>query len=192
MVKTFDEELFPTDLISSSGKLQKQNALIRQIKEILATVPKEVSVYVDDIVLRKGSKVTARILDMFLIVAKQFLTAGFMDPEGVKEFQTLCPEEPSPEQVELWETAREEACRLSWRPYMFDHSLPHRLRLLKDMPCETTDGVRVTLRANIGSPAEVDVLQARGAQGVGLYRTEYLFLNRSDLPAEHVDILWTG
>ena len=74
------------------------------------------------------------ILDMFLIVSKQFITAGFMDPEGVQEFQTLCPEEPSPEQVELWETAREEACRLSWRPYMFDHSLPHRLRLLKNMP----------------------------------------------------------
>jgi phosphotransferase system enzyme I (PtsI) len=61
---------------------------------------------------------------------------------------------------------------------------------LRDLPCETTDGVRVTLRANIGSPAEVDVLRERGAQGVGLYRTEYLFLNRSDLPTEqeHLDV----
>ncbi|MDP6482842.1 MAG: phosphoenolpyruvate--protein phosphotransferase [Nitrospinota bacterium] len=64
------------------------------------------------------------------------------------------------------------------------------LRRLRDLPCETTDGVRVTLRANIGSPAEVDVLHERGARGVGLYRTEYLFLNRSDLPTEqeHFDV----
>ena len=77
---------------------------------------------------------TGEILDMFLIVSKQFITAGFMDPEGVKEFQIVCPDEPSPEQVDLWENAREEACRLSWRPYMFDPSLSHRLGRLKDMP----------------------------------------------------------
>ena len=74
------------------------------------------------------------ILDMFLIVSKQFITAGFLDPAAVEEFEQLCPDEPSPEQVELWETAREEACRLSWRPYMFDPSLSHRLGRLKNLP----------------------------------------------------------
>lgn len=74
------------------------------------------------------------ILDMFLIVSKQYITAGFLDPAAVEEFETLCPQEPSPEQVELWETAREEACRLSWRPYMFDPSLSHRLSRLKTLP----------------------------------------------------------
>ena len=74
------------------------------------------------------------ILDMFLIVAKEFITAGVLDPSAVEEFETLCPEEPSPEQVDLWETAREEACRLSWRPYMFDPSLRHRLGRLIDLP----------------------------------------------------------
>ena len=77
---------------------------------------------------------TGEILDMFLIVSKQFITAGFHDLDAAGEFQTVCPDEPSPEQVELWETAREEACRLTWRPYMHDRSLPHRLGRVKDLP----------------------------------------------------------
>ncbi len=77
---------------------------------------------------------TGEILDMFLIVSKEFITAGIHNPSAVSEFQQVCPDEPTPEQVELWEMAREEACRLSWRPYMHDRSLPHRLGRLKDLP----------------------------------------------------------
>ncbi|MBI2880567.1 MAG: phosphoenolpyruvate--protein phosphotransferase [Candidatus Tectomicrobia bacterium] len=58
------------------------------------------------------------------------------------------------------------------------------LRRLRDLPCETRDGVQVTLRANIGSPRELAALHTHGAKGIGLYRTEYLFLNRNDLPGE--------
>ena len=77
---------------------------------------------------------TGEILDMFLIVSKEFITAGFHNPSASAEFQQVCPDEPTPEQLELWETAREEACRLSWRPYMHDRSLPHRLGRLKNLP----------------------------------------------------------
>lgn len=77
---------------------------------------------------------TGEILDMFLIVSKEFMTAGMHNPDAAAEFQTVCPDEPTPEQVEQWETAREEACRLTWRPYMYDRSLPNRLGRLKDMP----------------------------------------------------------
>ena len=77
---------------------------------------------------------SGEILDMFLIVSKEFITAGFHDPSTALGFQAVCPEEPSAEQIELWETAREEACRLTWRPYMHDRSLPHRLGRLKDLP----------------------------------------------------------
>lgn len=76
---------------------------------------------------------TGEILDMFLIVSKEFISAGFHDPSAA-EFQAVCPDEPTPELVEAWETAREEACRLSWRPYMHDRSLPHRLGRLKNLP----------------------------------------------------------
>ena len=76
---------------------------------------------------------TGEILDMFLIVSKEFITAGVHDTAAA-QFQAVCPDEPTPEQVEAWETAREEACRLTWRPYMHDRSLPHRLGRLKNLP----------------------------------------------------------
>ena len=76
---------------------------------------------------------TGEILDMFLIMSKEFITAGVHD-HGAAEFAAVCPDEPTPELVEMWETAREEACRLTWRPYMHDRSLPFRLGRLKDLP----------------------------------------------------------
>ena len=74
------------------------------------------------------------IFDMFLVVAKEFITAGYLDPASTQEYQQVCPGEPTPEQVEAWELAREEACRLSWRPYMYYPALPHLLRRLKRLP----------------------------------------------------------
>ena len=60
----------------------------------------------------------------------------------------------------------------------------------RDLPCETTDGIRMVLRANISSPAELEVIRTNGATGVGLYRTECLYLNRTDLPTEeeHLEV----
>lgn len=53
-----------------------------------------------------------------------------------------------------------------------------------DLPVETLDGTAVTLLANIGSPAEVAAAVALGARGVGLFRTEFLFLERTEPPSE--------
>jgi phosphoenolpyruvate-protein phosphotransferase (PTS system enzyme I) len=50
------------------------------------------------------------------------------------------------------------------------------------LPAETRDGTTVTLLANIGSPAEAPAAVALGAKGVGLFRTEFLFLERADPP----------
>ena len=52
------------------------------------------------------------------------------------------------------------------------------------LPAVTLDGVEVTLLANIGSPAEADPARALGARGVGLFRTEFLFLERQAPPTE--------
>lgn len=50
---------------------------------------------------------------------------------------------------------------------------------------ETTDGVRMTLRANVERATEIESLALFGAEGVGLYRSEFLFLNRlPELPGE--------
>ncbi|HEY8493947.1 MAG TPA: phosphoenolpyruvate--protein phosphotransferase [Myxococcota bacterium] len=53
-----------------------------------------------------------------------------------------------------------------------------------DLPAETRDGRPVALRANLESLEELPSLRRHGATGVGLYRTEFLFLNRSEPPGE--------
>ncbi len=61
-----------------------------------------------------------------------------------------------------------------------------RLRTLRDLPAETLDGVRLEILGNIEFPYEVDSCVDRGANGVGLYRTEFLYLDRETEPTEEV------
>jgi phosphoenolpyruvate-protein phosphotransferase (PTS system enzyme I) len=58
------------------------------------------------------------------------------------------------------------------------------LHKLRDLPAVTMDGREVELAANIEIPDEVEMVQRQGAKGIGLFRTEFIFLNRSDLPSE--------
>jgi phosphotransferase system enzyme I (PtsI) len=51
-------------------------------------------------------------------------------------------------------------------------------------PVQTNDGRRVIVAANIGSAGEADGVIANGGDGIGLYRTEMLYMNRKDLPSE--------
>src|SRR5688500_615785 len=59
-----------------------------------------------------------------------------------------------------------------------------KLRRLRDTPATTLDGVTVELYANIELPQDVGQAKDNGAMGVGLFRSEFLFLNRSQLPDE--------
>ncbi len=54
----------------------------------------------------------------------------------------------------------------------------------RDLPAETTDGFRILLAGNIETPEEVESVVSHGAANIGLYRTEFLFLNRRTLPSE--------
>lgn len=63
-------------------------------------------------------------------------------------------------------------------------SLRDRFADIKDLPAETTDQHRVTILANLEVPEEIPILQKQGASGIGLYRTEYFYMNRIDLPTE--------
>ncbi len=55
---------------------------------------------------------------------------------------------------------------------------------LRDTPAETLDGYRVTLAANIELPHDVEAVLRHGAEGVGLFRSEFLFLSRERAPDE--------
>ena len=58
------------------------------------------------------------------------------------------------------------------------------LKKLKEIKPITTDGHEVKLWANIGSPADLDGVLKNGAEGIGLYRTEFLFMNNDRQPTE--------
>src|SRR5438552_15451699 len=59
-----------------------------------------------------------------------------------------------------------------------------RLKELRETTSTTRDGHHIVLSANIELPEDVDAVPANGAEGIGLYRTEFLYLNRTTLPTE--------
>jgi len=63
-------------------------------------------------------------------------------------------------------------------------SIEKGLASLKNLPSETKDGHRVVLAANIELPEEVPSVVLHGAEGIGLYRTEYFYMNKEGLPTE--------
>jgi phosphoenolpyruvate-protein phosphotransferase (PTS system enzyme I) len=63
-------------------------------------------------------------------------------------------------------------------------NLQDKLREVIDKPAVTLDGVRVRVAANIEQASDVEAVLAYGAEGVGLFRTEYLFINRDTTPSE--------
>lgn len=65
-----------------------------------------------------------------------------------------------------------------------EHSVAQRLESLRDLPAETADGVSVELWGNIEFPYEVAHCLDRGVRGIGLYRTEFLYLAAETEPNE--------
>ena len=58
------------------------------------------------------------------------------------------------------------------------------LKRLASLEAQTTDGVHITLRANVDLPEEADLAATSGAEGVGLLRTEFLVVGRANMPDE--------
>ena len=64
------------------------------------------------------------------------------------------------------------------------HNVQERLDALHDLPAQTLDGHRMILSGNIELPSDVPTVLAAGAEGIGLFRTEFLYLNRKEFPTE--------
>lgn len=82
---------------------------------------------------------------------------------------------PTPEQVEEYTTKRNNHLQQieEWKK-------------LREEPTVSKDGVHVELAANIGTPNDVTGVLENGGEGVGLYRTEFLYMGRTELPSEEV------
>lgn len=63
------------------------------------------------------------------------------------------------------------------------------LAALKGVPAQTLDGLSISLQANIELPDEVELALANGADGIGLFRSEFLFIGRNELPTEEEQYL---
>jgi len=63
-------------------------------------------------------------------------------------------------------------------------SIEDKLREIKNLPAVTLDGQKIVLSANIEQAGDGAAVKAFGAEGVGLFRTEYLYINRESLPTE--------
>ncbi|MHC4125408.1 MAG: phosphoenolpyruvate--protein phosphotransferase [Planctomycetota bacterium] len=62
--------------------------------------------------------------------------------------------------------------------------LEHKLDTIREKPAVTRDGVEITLLGNIEFPDEAELVLEKGGDGIGLYRTEFLFLNNPTEPTE--------
>lgn len=60
------------------------------------------------------------------------------------------------------------------------------LSRLRDLPAVTSDGHRINLYANINTPADLTAATEAGAEGIGLFRSEFLYLNKNEYPDEEV------
>ena len=61
----------------------------------------------------------------------------------------------------------------------------NKLKRIKNTPSVTLDGVEISLDANIELPQDIEQVRASAAAGIGLFRTEFLFMNRADVPDEN-------
>ncbi|MGQ0665356.1 MAG: phosphoenolpyruvate--protein phosphotransferase [Pseudomonadota bacterium] len=80
---------------------------------------------------------------------------------------------PSPATVEAYERRRVEFARAE-----------RHLARLSRLPAVTVDGIEIDLQANLELPRELDAVRAVGAAGIGLLRSEFMFMNRDDVPDE--------
>ena len=62
--------------------------------------------------------------------------------------------------------------------------IAERFSLVKELPAITTDGREILINANIEFPDEVASVKLHGSEGIGLYRTEFFYMNRKDSPSE--------
>jgi len=77
----------------------------------------------------------------------------------------------------------DEAVKAEYERLKSDFTIKEReLDKLRDLPAETLDGHRVHLRANIGLVADIGPALAKGAEGVGLYRSEFPYMSRQSFP----------
>ncbi|MBT1071792.1 phosphoenolpyruvate--protein phosphotransferase [Pelotalea chapellei] len=148
------EEIFPSDL-----------ALLDHDK-ILAIVTEKGNIYCHAAIMAKSLGIPAVLGVKGLIAAANVRDEMIVD--GSSGYVYLNPDEVVRQEYERLE--RDHAVRLK------------EMEGLRDLPAVTSDGSRITLNANIGLLSDIRVANLHGAEGVGLYRTEFPYMTRTAFP----------
>ncbi|MFL1676878.1 phosphoenolpyruvate--protein phosphotransferase [Paenibacillus dendritiformis] len=136
--------------------------------------------YVQALVTEMGGKtahtsILARSLGIAAVVGAGEPVRQIVDGEWliVDGSEGLCIRMPEPETVEAYRLRQES-----------EQSELLALARFRERPAETKDGVRVEMAANIGTVQEAAAAKELNAEGIGLYRTEFLFMNTDRMPDE--------
>ncbi|WP_266183937.1 phosphoenolpyruvate--protein phosphotransferase [Dyella humicola] len=121
------------------------------------------------------SAILARSLDLPMLVGVRDALSSIHDDDLI-----LLDSERS--EAVVHPTAQDLARYRSWQREAVQEG--RRLATLANAPTRTRDGIDIRLLANAEMPADIAMARARGADGVGLYRTEFLFLRQKGLPTE--------
>ena len=119
--------------------------------------------------------IVARSLGIPAVVALEDLTelvsgGDTVIVDGNRGIVIVNPDEQTTEQYRLYAREFEE--------------LEHKLDTIREKPAVTRDGTKITLLGNIEFPEEAQVVLEKGGDGIGLYRTEFLYLNTVHEPTE--------
>jgi phosphotransferase system enzyme I (PtsI) len=119
--------------------------------------------------------IMARSLDIPAVVGAETATQSIDtgDPLIVDGVTGVVVINPSPEIIQEYQERQQIRQRMERDLFQY-----------RDLPAETLDGYRVRILANIELIDEIPSVLDHGAEGIGLYRTEYLYLNRKELPTE--------
>ncbi|WP_085992324.1 phosphoenolpyruvate--protein phosphotransferase [Oceanobacillus senegalensis] len=121
------------------------------------------------------SAIMARSLEIPAVVGTRTVTTkvehgSIIIIDGIEGDVIIDPTEEMVQQYEEKKAAYE-AQKVEWAKLIHE-------------PTVSSDDYHVELAANIGTPEDIDSVSENGAEGVGLYRTEFLYMGKSDLPSE--------
>ena len=121
------------------------------------------------------SAILARSMEIPAVVAMGDITEKINNNDMIilDGMEGIVIDNPTNEQIEEYRKKREDF--LAYK---------EELKTLKNLDTVTQDNHKVELAANIGSPKDINAVLDNGAEGVGLYRTEFLYMESTDLPTE--------
>ena len=119
--------------------------------------------------------IVARSLGIPAVVALEDLTesVGGTDTVVIDGNRGIVIVNPDDETIQQYERYSREFAELE-----------HSLERIREKPAITRDGVKITLLGNIEFPDEAELVLQKGGEGIGLYRTEFLYLNTDSEPTE--------